>query len=104
MALMIFALLAGAVLGQRFNVFVLVPAIGFALLAAIGIGLLHADRIWSTVLMAATVTASLQIGYLAGIGLRAALAGARTARLHAGLARARATQPVAHRPPAPSAS
>jgi hypothetical protein len=63
-------LLVGVVLGQRFKVLVLVPGIGLALVFAIAVGVADADGGWTIVLMAMTAITSLQIGYLAGIGIR----------------------------------
>jgi NADH:ubiquinone oxidoreductase subunit 6 (subunit J) len=59
--------LAGAALGQRFKVMVLMPAIAIVLVLAVGTGVAHAQTAWSTVLMAATAATCLQIGYLIGI-------------------------------------
>jgi predicted Na+-dependent transporter len=67
MTLIILNLLAGLVLGQRFKVLVLVPAIVLALLVAIGAGIARGDGVWSTALMAGAVGMALQIGYLAGL-------------------------------------
>jgi hypothetical protein len=80
-------LLAGMVLGQRFKVLALVPAIAVSLLVAIGAGIAHSRGPGPTILLAALAVASLQIGYLAGLGIRYALAsarasGLRTASLH----------------------
>jgi hypothetical protein len=63
-------LLIGVVLGQRFKVLVLVPGIGLSLVFAIAAGVADADGGWTIVLMVTTAIASLQIGYLAGIGIR----------------------------------
>ena len=63
-------LLAGAVLGQRFKVFILFPAMVPAFVFAILVAAMHgasASRLLATALMAG---ASLQIGYLGGIGIR----------------------------------
>jgi hypothetical protein len=64
------SLLVGMVLGQRFKVLVLLPAIGFALLLAIGGGIVRADSAWWIVLMAAAAATALQIGYIIGVGIR----------------------------------
>jgi hypothetical protein len=70
MTFAIFSLLAGLVLGHRFRVLVLLPAIALALLGAVGAGTAHADGIWWTALMAAAAVAALQIGYLIGLVAR----------------------------------
>jgi hypothetical protein len=80
--LIVISLLAGMVLGQRFKVLVLAPAIAFAVLAAIGAGVARPDAIWAIVLAAVATTASLQIGYLAGIGIRHLRIAARASRPH----------------------
>jgi hypothetical protein len=64
------SLLVGMVLGQRFKVLVLLPAIAFALLLAIGGGIVRADSGWWIVLMAAAAATALQIGYFVGVGIR----------------------------------
>jgi hypothetical protein len=66
MTLTIFSLLAGLVLGQRFRVLVLLPAIALVLGVA-GVGMAHADGIWWTALTAAAAVTALQIGYLIGL-------------------------------------
>jgi hypothetical protein len=79
---LIICVLVGMVLGQRFKVLVLLPAIGVALIVAIGVGVASADSGWSIVLMAVSVTIMLQIGYVVGIGIRSFTVAARTARLY----------------------
>jgi hypothetical protein len=83
MTLAMISLLAGMVLGQRFKVLILVPALALALVLAIGSGIARADTIWSIILMGATAGTSLQIGYLAGVGIRHALVAARASRSRA---------------------
>jgi hypothetical protein len=70
MTLILFSLLAGLVLGQRFKVLVLVPAIMLALLAGVGSGVARADGIWWTALTAVAAGTALQIGYLIGLVIR----------------------------------
>jgi hypothetical protein len=72
--------LAGAALGQRFKVMVLMPAIAIVLVLAVGTGVTHAQTAWSVVLMAATAAACLQIGYLTGIFIRHVLVAALSRR------------------------
>lgn len=68
--LAIFSLLVGAVLAQRFKVVVLVPATVMVLATATGTGFVQAQSAWWTILLAVAGTASIQIGYLAGLGIR----------------------------------
>jgi hypothetical protein len=76
------SLLAGMVLGQRFKVLAVVPAMAASSVVAIGFGIAHSEGPGGTVLLAALAVASLQIGYLAGIAIRYALAATRTSGLH----------------------
>ena len=71
--LAIISMLAGIALGLRYKVFVLVPAVTFAVIfAAIG-GIAHGDRLWSILLAMAILGTAVQFGYLAGIMIRAAV-------------------------------
>ena len=72
--------LAGAVLGLRFKVLVLVPAIGLAVLIVVVSGVARADGTWAIVGAAAAVATVLQIGYLAGTLTRFAIASGRGGR------------------------
>lgn len=73
----IFSSLVGAVLGIRFRVYVLIPAmmLGFVIVAVIG-GLKGAAISWYPI-SAAVCAVSLQLGYLGGIVTRYCLALAR---------------------------
>jgi hypothetical protein len=73
--------LVGMVLGQRFKVLVLLPAMAISLLLAIGTGLAHGERVGPIMLLAVAALASLQIGYLAGVGVRHSLAATRMSGL-----------------------
>lgn len=66
----IFCLLVGAVLAQRYKVMVLLPATALVLTAAVGTGLLQSYTVERTILIAAAGSASLQGGYLFGLGVR----------------------------------
>jgi hypothetical protein len=77
------SLLTGMVLGQRFKVLAVVPAIAASSLVAIGFGIGHSEGLGRTVLLAALAVASLQIGYLVGVAIRYSLAAARTSGLRA---------------------
>jgi hypothetical protein len=63
-------LLVGAVLGQRFKVFILLPATVPALFFALLVSAMHGATVSRLLATALTAAASLQIGYLFGIGLR----------------------------------
>jgi hypothetical protein len=69
--LAIICAVAGAVLGLRYNVLVLVPAVTFAMVFAVIVGIARADSFWSIVLMTAVLGAAIQLGYLAGIAIYA---------------------------------
>jgi len=68
--------LFGILLGQRFKVLVLLPAIALAVMAAVGYD--HASTLGQVLGTALVVTTSLQIGYLVGAFVRF---GAGTARI-----------------------
>jgi hypothetical protein len=71
--LAIISAVAGAVLGLRYNVLVLVPAILFVMFFAVVAGVLHADSVWSIVLMTALLSVAVQLGWLAGVVIHAAV-------------------------------
>ncbi len=77
--LSIVSLTAGALLAQRFQIIVLVPATLVVVLLAVGAGLGHTQGAWSTLLMIAVPSMGLQTGYFFGMllhhGLWAPLAG-----------------------------
>jgi hypothetical protein len=74
------ALLIGAMLGQRFKVFILVPAIVIGSVAILAFGMTYNNTLWSTLhVMALTITA-LQMGYLGGAVLRSVVAGAHVGK------------------------
>ena len=64
--LLVTIMLAGALLGLRFKVFVLVPAIIVCSAATFCDGTAHHDNLWSISLMTALAIAVLQLGYLGG--------------------------------------
>jgi hypothetical protein len=68
--LAITCLLAGMALGQRFTVLVLVPTIALILILIVCAHTTTADGLWWTILKAVAGATSLQIGYVAGIGIR----------------------------------
>jgi hypothetical protein len=91
--------LAGMLLGQRFKVLILLPAIGVAAIIATCAGIASGDHFWSIVLLAVWLAVALQIGYLIGTGLWSVLVKGRTFRLN----RASSPTPTAttERRPAP---
>jgi hypothetical protein len=82
--LAIISLVAGAVLGLRSNVLVLVPAVMFTLLFALIVGIARAESVWSIALITVTLGFAVQLGYLAGMAISAAIESiAALARHHA---------------------
>lgn len=69
MLLMISGLI-GAVLAQRFKVFILIPATGIIFLAAMGAAAAQAYSVWWSLVTIAAGGASLQLGYVIGLGMR----------------------------------
>src|SRR6266566_1425841 len=82
MTFAVVSLLAGMMLGQRFKALVLAPALVLVLMAAVGYGVGQGYTAWQSLPMTAAAIVSLQIGYLAGIGIRSLIA-ARAARTRA---------------------
>jgi hypothetical protein len=74
------AVLIGAVLGQRFKVLILGPAIVISLAAIIAFAIALHNSLWSTLFVMALITTALQIGYLGGIVTRFVIAAARVGR------------------------
>jgi hypothetical protein len=99
MAFLSINLLIGMVLGQRFKVLVLLPALTFVLVAAVCLGISRNEGLWPTAGLAAAAIASLQIGYFAGICIRHTLAAARISGRRTG----RAVEPRPISRSAPSA-
>jgi hypothetical protein len=73
--------LAGSVLGLRYKVLALVPAIGLALLVTVTTGIARAEGAWAVLGAAAAVATAVQIGYLAGTLTRFTIAGVRLRRV-----------------------
>ena len=69
----IICVVAGAFLGLRYNVLVLVPAVMFAMLLAVAVGVAQAESFWSIVLMTIVLVVAVQLGYLAGVVIYAAV-------------------------------
>jgi hypothetical protein len=72
-------LLFGAVLGMRFKVLILVPAIGFAAVAVLAGGLATNATLPAILLAAVLASIGLQVGYFGGIVTRYSMTLARTA-------------------------
>jgi len=70
----IISFLCGAVLGQRFNVLVLVPAIAIVFTLSVIAGFAHPQGAWWIIRMAASGAICLQCGYFFGIVIRHFLA------------------------------
>jgi hypothetical protein len=64
------AALVGAMLGLRFKVLILVPAIIIGSAAAFGFGIAHSSSLWSILLAIAVTSTALQMGYLGGTVIR----------------------------------
>ena len=60
------ALVIGAALGMRHNVFILVPASLVSVAAAVALGMACDDSAWTIVLTSFLTVVALQIGYLLG--------------------------------------
>jgi len=69
--LAVISVAAGVVLGLRYKVLVLVPAVMFAMMFAVIVGIARAESVLSIVLMTVALGVAVQMGYLAGVFLRA---------------------------------
>jgi hypothetical protein len=79
----ILSVLTGMVLGQRFEVLILVPATLLAFLLVLGFGFALAEAASILLLASLAAIVSLQVGYLFGVGIRHLLLIARANRLRA---------------------
>ncbi len=77
--------LAGAALGLRFKVMILVPALILTALFAAIVELTRGDQFWSIAVAMILLVTAIQVGYLAGLLFRAKLASFRAQRLRAKL-------------------
>jgi uncharacterized protein DUF2171 len=82
MALTIIGFLIGAALGTRFDVLIVIPSIGLALLGTAAVGIAHGDPIGSMVLTMVLIGTTLQLGYLVGVVLRPVLASIGIRNVH----------------------
>ena len=71
--LTVISILAGIALGLRYKVLILVPAVALAMLVAMMAGIARGDYFWSIVLAMVVLGSSIQLGYLAGIAIHAAV-------------------------------
>jgi hypothetical protein len=58
--------LVGAVLGLRFKVLILVPAIGFSMVVATANGIVRGEGVWWLASVAVVAATATQLGYIAG--------------------------------------
>jgi hypothetical protein len=72
--------LAGAALGLRFKVMILVPALILTMLFAVIVGVTRGDQFWSIAVATILLGTGIQVGYLAGILIRAKIAWVRGQR------------------------
>jgi hypothetical protein len=66
-AIVIFGFVTGAILGSRFRVFVLVPAILLAIISSVAVSLANGVNLLTSFLAMFAVLASLQSGYVGGV-------------------------------------
>lgn len=79
-SLIILSSLTGVVLGLRFKVLILVPAMVLVAAVTIGIGIAHGDGLWSLLLETVLTITALQVGYLGGTIVHFVIVGARHIR------------------------
>ena len=72
--------LAGAALGLRFKVMILVPALTLTMLFAAMVGVRRGDKFWFIAVAMILLGTAIQVGYLAGILSRAKIASVRAQR------------------------
>jgi len=65
--------LAGIALGLRYRVVILVPAVSLVVTFVVIVGIARGDHFWSIILAMVIVGIALQLGYLIGIAIRAAI-------------------------------
>jgi hypothetical protein len=64
--IVIIHVLAGAAVGMRFKVMILVPAVTLTILFAAIIGVTRGDKFWSIAVSMILLGTAIQVGYLAG--------------------------------------
>lgn len=78
--LILFVFLTGALLGMRFKVLILIPAVGIAVIAVLWVGVLRGDGAIAILLATALAWAGLEFGYICGSAARYGIALARRPR------------------------
>jgi hypothetical protein len=71
--LAVISVLAGIALGLRYKVVILVPAVILVVIFAMIVGIARGDHFWSMILAMVIVGTTVQLGYLVGIAIRAAI-------------------------------
>jgi hypothetical protein len=87
------SLTAGGLLAQRFKVMVVAPATFVVVVVAIAVGITQTGGLWSIILIMATASVGIQIGYFLGMLIQYGL-GTLPARRLRGLAAPRAQHGV----------
>jgi hypothetical protein len=82
MTFMVLNILCGALLGMRFKVFILFPAILVSIGLNADIAAAHSSGLWPALLAIALSLTGLQLGFLGGLMTRCALAASRAPRSH----------------------
>jgi hypothetical protein len=72
-------ILAGAALGLRFKVMILVPSVTLTMLFAAIVGVTRGDQFWSIAVAMILLGTAIQVGYLAATLIRAKIASVRAA-------------------------
>jgi hypothetical protein len=72
-ALVVINVLAGIALGLRYRVVILVPTLSLVMTFTVIVGVARGDHFWSIILAMVIVGTAVQLGYLIGIALRAAI-------------------------------
>jgi hypothetical protein len=78
--IVIIHILAGAALGLRFKVMILVPAVTLTMLFAAIVGVTRGNQFWSIAVAMILLGTAIQVGYLAGTLIRAKIASVRAQR------------------------
>ena len=81
LTLTIVTIIVAAVLGLRYKVFILLPAVTFVLVFVIGVGVARGAGIWRIALDMMVATTALQLGYAGGSAFAAAR---KRHKLHSG--------------------
>jgi hypothetical protein len=82
--LLLLVFLVGALLGMRFKVLVLIPAIGFLCMAILAACVIRAESFSFTIAAVVLTVSGLQLGYLGGVVTRYTTAPADSGRLRKG--------------------